>query len=71
MAKQIFMKNKCQQDVLAFPDSSWTLEPEHGLTSKKVMISNTGNYRCVGMLDKITDAKNFTISVKGMWALKR
>ncbi|KAI9558995.1 hypothetical protein GHT06_015784 [Daphnia sinensis] len=39
---------KNQQDVLADPHSSWLLEPELGLTLKKVMISNTGNYRCVG-----------------------
>lgn len=51
--------------MLADPHSSWSLEPELGLTLKKVMISNTGNYRCVGTMDNITDEKHFTISVKG------
>ncbi|KZS14552.1 Uncharacterized protein APZ42_019921 [Daphnia magna] len=54
------------EDVLADPHSSWSLEPELGLTLKKVMISNTGNYRCVGTMDNITDEKHFTISVKGI-----
>jgi hypothetical protein len=41
------------------------LDPELGLTLKKVAISTTGNYRCVGAMGNYTDEKHFTISVKG------
>ena len=53
------------QDVLADSKSNWSLDPELGLTLKKVAISTTGNYRCVGAMGNYTDEKHFTISVKG------
>jgi hypothetical protein len=53
------------QDVLADSKSNWSLDPELGLTLKKVVISTTGNYRCVGAMGNYTDEKHFTISVKG------
>ena len=53
------------QDVLADSKSNWSLDPELGLTLKKVVISTTGNYRCVGAMGNYTDEKHFAISVKG------
>ena len=55
------------QDVLADSKSNWSLDPELGLTLKKVAISTTGNYRCVGAIGNYTDEKHFTISVKGTY----
>ncbi|KAK4010278.1 hypothetical protein OUZ56_019424 [Daphnia magna] len=33
---------------------------------KHVTINNTGNYRCIGTKDNVTNEKHFTVSVKGM-----
>ncbi|XP_032782722.2 vascular endothelial growth factor receptor 3 isoform X2 [Daphnia magna] len=54
------------QDLLAEPNSSWSYGPERGLTLKDVTIGNTGNYKCVGTMNNVTDEKHFTITVKGM-----
>lgn len=57
---------KFQKDLLAERNSSWAFEPEHGLTLKYVTIGDTGNYKCSGTMNNVTDEKHFTISVKGI-----
>ncbi|KAI9559073.1 hypothetical protein GHT06_015862 [Daphnia sinensis] len=64
----IFGEKKNQQDVLADPHSSWLLKPELGLALKKVMISNTGNYRCNGDPDDPPEGSNVTLICRTLFA---
>ncbi|KAI9559290.1 hypothetical protein GHT06_016079 [Daphnia sinensis] len=59
-------KEPNSDDVLTEQNSKWFFEPERGMTLKHVMINNTGNYRCIGTKDNVTNEKQFTVSVKGM-----
>jgi hypothetical protein len=54
--------------VLSYPNPKWSFEPEHGLALNHAMINDTGVFLCIGTMNNITDEKNFTVSVKGIYS---